>query len=556
MDDGSMTKGGRTPPYPYPTGSTPPRGTAASAPGEGVGLTTAVMDTATVVDDRYRVVRGIGAGTMGAVYEVEHLGFGRRLAMKVLHSQANRVESLRRRFEREAYSAGRLDDPRIVEVTDVGELPDGRPYIIMGLVAGTSLADEMNRGPIPVERAVQIAKGILEGLAHAHARGVVHRDLKPDNVMLVPGEPGVKLLDFGLARLIGPEAGRPITHAGAVFGTPRYMAPEQAMGEAAEPRSDLYSVGILLHEMITGRPLFPADTALEAMKQQMSEVPAELEVEDEGTFDADLLKFVVAKALKKHPSERFQDAKGFLGALETVMLPTDRRARWPRYVATAAVATLALVAIGFGFFRATGPNATVTSVQQAVRDGDVDEAMAAAESMVDRRPGSGTTWLAMALARRAEGDESGATQALGQSLRLEPSLADDPVLRSMVRGLVGVRSGELIHLLEELRHAPDPSWLPLLTELAQTARRPSERRLAWEGLEGIGQFGTLDPFSYLSNQLKRNPTVRCSIRSWYVTRIIALGDPRSRPIIEAETERPSRQRACMENELQAALDSF
>ncbi|MEL7372224.1 MAG: serine/threonine protein kinase, partial [Myxococcota bacterium] len=122
----------------------------------------AVVDNSTVVNDRYRIVRGIGSGTMGTVYEVEHLGFGRRLAMKVLHSQANQVESLRRRFEREAYSAGRLDDPRIVDVTDVGQLPDGRPYIIMGLVDGKPLTQEMERGPMPVANAVKIAKGILE----------------------------------------------------------------------------------------------------------------------------------------------------------------------------------------------------------------------------------------------------------------------------------------------------------------------------------------------------------------------------------------------------------
>ena len=509
------------------------------------------MDASTVVDDRYRIVRGIGAGTMGAVYEVEHLGFGRRLAMKVLHAQATQVESLRLRFEREAYSVGRLDDPRIVEVTDVGELPDGRPYIIMGLVEGISLSTEMAKGPMPVQRAVKIARAILEGLAHAHSRGVIHRDLKPDNVMLVAQEPGVKLLDFGLARLMGPENGAPLTHAGAVFGTPRYMAPEQAMGEQAEKRSDLYSVGILLHEMITGQPLFGAKTALEAMNQQLNQTPPRLKAQSDGTFDASLLAFVVGKALKKHPTDRFADAQGFIGALDTAMIPPTLSPKWPWFAAT-AVASLAIMAGGFLYW-SSAPHSGLASVQAEVRAGQMGRAEAVAERLVRRGPSQGTSWLAVAVVRRAKQDDVGAVEALAHALRLKPELADEPMLRSMVRGLVGARSPEVRYLLRELSEAPNPAWAPLLTELAQIARRPSERRQAWEALERIGDFGTLDPFTYLSDQLNRNPTVRCAIRAWYVTRLIHLEDERTRPIVEAEVARPRPQRACMEEELQAEL---
>ncbi|MEM7674645.1 MAG: serine/threonine-protein kinase [Myxococcota bacterium] len=515
-------------------------------------MTGAVVDASTVVNDRYRIVRGIGSGTMGTVYEVEHLGFGRRLAMKVLHSQANQVESLRRRFEREAYSAGRLNDPRIVDVTDVGQLPDGRPYIIMGLVDGRPLTQEMERGPMSVSRAVQIARGILEGLAHAHKRGVIHRDLKPDNVMLVSSEPNVKLLDFGLARLIGPKAGAPLTNAGAVFGTPRYMAPEQAMGEAAEARSDLYSVGILLYEMITGRPLFPADTALEAMRQQMSETPPPLVVQSDGTFDAKLLAFVVEKALKKHPDERFADANGFIGALDAVMIPPTPRRIWPWLVSAAAAAAIGMSIYAFERFAPPEGN-QIAAVQEAIRIGRVQEASDWVSSKVRREPGNGTNWLAMAVVRRAQNDDAGATRALAQTLRLQPTMVDEPVLRSMVRDLVSTRSTEVKHLLKELGEGPDPAWLPLLTELAQTARRLSERRRAWEVLETLGEYGTLDPFVYLSEQLERNPSKNCSIRAWYVRRLIALQDRRVKAIAAEEKARPRRQRACMEEELAAVL---
>ena len=514
----------------------------------------ALVDTATVIDDRYRVLRSIGSGTMGAVYEVEHIGFGRRLAMKVLHSQANRIESLRRRFEREAYSAGKLDDPRIVDVTDVGQLPDGRPYIIMALIEGTSLTEAMSNGPMSVPKAVGIARGILEALSHAHERGVIHRDLKPDNVMLVPTEPSVKLLDFGLARLVAPEQRGPLTRSGAVFGTPRYMAPEQAMGEAAEPRSDLYSVGILLHEMITGSPLFPSETALEAMQQQMSTVPPKLEVPPDPDYDAELLSFVVDKALKKQPTERFQDAHGFIGALDTVMMPQSRFGWWPW---AAGVAAVMLVA-GAGLLMldpAPPPAQTIdlSVVQEAVRAGAVTQASAAAEAMVNAYPQQGETWLAVALARRANHDDPGSTEALIQALRLDPGLADHPVLRSMVRNLVGASSEEVSRLLDELKEVPHREWLPLVTELAQTARRPSERRQAWEVLERLDDFGTLDPFAYLSEQLARNRTGRCQIRQWYIERLIRLDDERTRTILEGEMNRPRRQWVCMDELIQTAM---
>ena len=523
----------------------------------------AVVDNATVVDDRYRVIRAIGSGTMGTVYEVEHIGFGRRLAMKVLHSQANRVESLRRRFEQEAYSAGRLDDPRIVDVTDVGVLADGRPYIIMALIDGVPLTAEMSLGPMPVPRSVAIARGILEALAHAHDRGVVHRDLKPDNVMLVAGEPSVKLLDFGLARLMDPSPRGPITKAGAVFGTPRYMAPEQARGEGGEPRSDLYSVGVLLFEMIRGQPLFAADTALEAMQRQTTQPPELLVVPSDGTFDAGLLTIVVDKALKKHPADRFADAGAFITALDAVMMPTPKRRpnRWPSGLVAAGVVVLLAVVLAVGAFTAVRfigaepepEKPRLESVQAALREGAVARASAEAEALVGENPNSGPPWLALALARRAEGNEEGAARALAQALRLEPGLADDPILRSAVRDLVGSRSHEVNHLLHELIEAPKPEWQALLTELAQTARRPHERRRAWEALERLGDFGTLDPFTYLSEQLERNRTVKCSIRFWYVRRLIALGDPRVRPILHDELGRPRRQRACMMSELHAAL---
>src|SRR4051794_39249636 len=199
---------------------------------------------------------------MGAVYRVEHLMLKKELALKFLHAELGRLEEVARRFEREAEAAARLDHPNIVAVTDFGRTVDGMLFLVMELLQGQSLTatirpDGAGR-PMPVERALHIERQILRALEHAHASGIVHRDLKPDNIMLVvrDGERDVvKLLDFGIAKITAPQDGAPgeaLTQAGVVFGTPEYLSPEQAMGEDADQRADLYSAGIVLYEMLTG----------------------------------------------------------------------------------------------------------------------------------------------------------------------------------------------------------------------------------------------------------------------------------------------------------------
>ena len=206
---------------------------------------------------KYRIVRRIGVGGMGSVYEAKHAGLGTPLAIKVLLPQLARVPTVADRFRREAQVSATLKSAHVIQVTDVDQLPDGRPYLVMELLRGQSLQErlEQKKGGLSREEAVDIGLQILLGLESAHALGVVHRDLKPANVFL--DEQGVgrfaKLLDFGIAKVRASPEFQSLTRPGMVMGTPEYMAPEQAFSaDQADARSDLYSVGVMLYEMLSG----------------------------------------------------------------------------------------------------------------------------------------------------------------------------------------------------------------------------------------------------------------------------------------------------------------
>jgi serine/threonine-protein kinase len=227
----------------------------------------AKLSAGTLVDGRYEIVRLLSEGGMGAVYVVEHRFLRKQLALKVLHAELARDADALARFEREARAASRIDHPNVVRVTDFGRTEAGEPYLVMELLAGHTLADELTQGQhLPPGRARFIAVEVLRGLEEANLRGVVHRDLKPENVILVPGPESnvggeaVKVVDFGIAQL-RTDGDQRMTSTGAVMGTPLYMAPEQVRGQAdLDARVDVYAVGVMLYEMLAGRTPYEGDT--------------------------------------------------------------------------------------------------------------------------------------------------------------------------------------------------------------------------------------------------------------------------------------------------------
>ena len=232
-----------------------------------------------LVGQRYRVVRRLASGGMGEVYLATHVELGRPVALKVMHWELSSDPNFLARFKREAIATTRIGHQHIVDVLDFGQTNDGRTYFAMEHLDGQTLGQALLAGPMPVARAVNVIGQVARALAAAHARGVVHRDLKPDNVMLLqrPEQPDfVKVLDFGVAKVppASGEAGH--TMLGMVMGTPRYMAPEQARGLVVDARADIYSLGLIMYELLTGRPAIAAESIADALARQLAEPLAPL----------------------------------------------------------------------------------------------------------------------------------------------------------------------------------------------------------------------------------------------------------------------------------------
>ena len=239
-----------------------------------------VWTEGTVIRGKFRILRKIGQGGMGAVYEALHLRFNERRALKVMSPEVVSDPEFVKRFEREAILTRRLQHPNAVRVDDIEESEDGRPYIVMEFVEGHSLKRLIKEaGPLPVPRVCTIIKQVASALEAAHQLGMVHRDIKPDNIVLTPTPTGeqAKVLDFGIARLKESRLGETnLTATGVVIGTPQYMSPEQALGKRGDEldgRSDLYSLGCVMYEMLTGALPFAADTTLALLQAHAFQPP-------------------------------------------------------------------------------------------------------------------------------------------------------------------------------------------------------------------------------------------------------------------------------------------
>ncbi len=277
------------------------------------------------LDDRFTMIAKLGAGSMGAVYRAKQQAMGREVAVKILRSDKALDEAAKARFLREARATSLLASPHTVTVFDFGECPSGELYLAMELLEGESLGQRLTRVKrISAAAAVDTAKQALRSLAEAHAKGIVHRDLKPDNLFYARVTHGgdveevVKVLDFGIAKMLGQGGGEINaieTQAGTVFGTPRYMSPEQAQGKSLDGRSDLYSLGVLLYQMLTGRPPFTDDDAIIVMARHIKTAP---KPPREAAPDAAIppeLEAVVLRALSKDPTQRPATAEAFSAEL-------------------------------------------------------------------------------------------------------------------------------------------------------------------------------------------------------------------------------------------------
>jgi len=341
------------------------------------------VELGTIVAGRYRIVEPIARGGMGSIYRAEHLGLRKPVAVKLLHPLGDPDGQTAARFQREAFVSGQLAHPNIVSVIDFGVRDDGTFFLVMELLRGDTLRALIDReGALPWPRALHIARQVLRGLSHAHAQGVVHRDVKPANLFLTPTDDDpdiVKILDFGIAKLVASAAedGPPLTQVGIAVGTPTYLSPEQARGEDLGPTSDLYSLSVVLYEMLTGEPPFVADTPLEVLRAHIgAPVPPMAELAPSVQVPP-VLEALVRDGLAKRARDRIASAADYIARIDAVragaatpiegpavIVPRPATGRGARLILAAAL-VLAVVIVGLMATLTTGRAPQVTATAPA-----------------------------------------------------------------------------------------------------------------------------------------------------------------------------------------------
>lgn len=317
----------------------------------------------------YEVLSLLGVGGMGYVYEARHRALNKVYALKTIRADRMK-ETIWRRMQVEAQAIARMNHPNIVGIHNFG-MHDGRPFYVMDLLKGTSLAEKLKKGPLPIEQALQIIIEVCCGLNYAHKKGIIHRDIKPGNIILLQSADAsgatVKIVDFGIAKLAGTSDpnNQNLTSMGEIFGSPLYMSPEQCLSERTDARSDVYSVGCTLFETLTGQPPFRGNNQLQTMMLHQSEAAPTLAEKAQKQHFPDALELVLAKMLAKKPMERYQSLAAVVDDLEKISsgLETSEETVEANQVkknitiVVLAISLCTLIVAGFAFLAISGTTA-------------------------------------------------------------------------------------------------------------------------------------------------------------------------------------------------------
>lgn len=280
------------------------------------------------IEDRYRIEALVAMGGLAAVFRATRLGTGEDVAIKVLHPEIEGLPELIERFEREAVAGKHIFHPNVAAVHEIAQLDDGSWFLVQEFIRGKTLRALIHEGPIPALRAAKMARQLAAALNAAHDFGIVHRDVKPLNVMVLDGpDEQIQLIDFGLAKVplehlavAGEDARRSLTQAGVVVGTVAYLAPEVALGmRAIDRRSDLYALGLILYELLAGKHPFTATEPVALFKQHQNAVPSVISERSPGVTVPPALEAVVRRLIEKDPDARYQHARAVMVALDAVI---------------------------------------------------------------------------------------------------------------------------------------------------------------------------------------------------------------------------------------------
>jgi eukaryotic-like serine/threonine-protein kinase len=533
-----------------------------------------------VLGDRYRILARIGAGGMGAVYRALHTALKREVAVKVLLPDFGGKDEFVRRFVREAESASRLAHPNIVAVTDFGKTAEGLLFLVMELLDGVSLTSVIRQGAVPPSRALPILYQVLAGLGHAHAGGIIHRDLKPDNIMLVvrDGKPDVvKLLDFGIAKVTDPAGGEVLTQAGVIFGTPEYLSPEQALGDQVDARADLYAVGVIAFEMLTGRRPFESDEKVRIISMHLSHAVPRMADRNPAAAIPAPVEEAVLQALAKNREHRFASAQAFSAALEdaaqdatvarvsvphhpappgsaaTASGPNRWRSRALLAAGLAAVILVAAVTIvSVGRRGSSGrPVATaavppspapatgelagrIHGVEALLAAGDVVKARVALDQVLAENPRNGRVRYLLGRLAFAENRRSEALGSYREAIVLDAGFRGDPILiEHLGVALTDARIADAALDLA-IERVGRPA-VELLQKVANGTGDVGRRRRAANALVDLGETARVDHVALQIAELKKLGP--CEGRKPLVVALGDSGDLRALPALRAQRSR-------------------
>jgi serine/threonine-protein kinase len=547
-----------------------------------------------VIGERYRIVSRIGVGGMGAVYRAEHTLMRKDLAVKVLLPELGGKEEFARRFEREAESASRLAHPNIITVTDFGHTANGSLFLVMEYLAGDSLSQVIRQGAMPVERALHVVRQMLRALDHAHAAGVIHRDLKPDNIMLIEREGRrdvVKILDFGIAKVSQPTSGgEALTQAGVIFGTPEYLSPEQALGEAVDGRTDIYAAGVILYEMLAGRRPFESEDKVKIISMHLAHAPPRVRDVNPAVEIPVALEQVILQALEKSRENRFATATAFLTALDdseaaveesggvemgaTVpqialggagagpasasgVSPANPRLAssldglgrflsGPRGLATAVLLLIAIAGTAALVRRGTSKQHALTSVpakpappppglvdrlkkiETDLEEGSTGAARLALEHELSERPKDARIRYMLGRVAFAENKHADALAQYKEAIALDSGFRGDPVLLAHVdTALAEPKHAEAaLDLLIDRIGAPGAD---LLEKVANEGNDLPRRQRAATALAEMGKGDSVDRVGLAMLELKKAQT--CEEKKGFVEKLRDYGEPRALPAL-------------------------
>ncbi len=552
-----------------------------------------------VLDSKFRITEVLGFGGMGCVYLAEHVSIKRPVALKLLHPEVEGIDDVSLRFEREAFAIGRVDHPNCVNVSDFGRLEDGTLYMVLEVLDGVSLFELLVREHrIDWKRALHICRHVLSALACAHEAGIVHRDVKPENVILVEQDEDpdfAKILDFGIAKLFDganlPTGDPRLTQLGVTLGTPTYIAPEQAFGQPVDARADLYSLSVMLFEMITGEPPFDADEIVALLSMHATaEVPRMCDVAPDVRVPK-ALEALIRQGLEKKKEDRPASADVYIARLDVIaereaksrsvypegesglreipsivaghmrdsLAPFARvvkQRKTPTQIIATALTFLVLIGVFVFAFGSKGPGyLPARSRLPLVPQKHGPEAEAAAELLSQGRPNKAAAYLnehkkevreepyaQMVLGHAHASAQRSilALKAYETAVSLEPKLAKDELMRTNLTlildkkapGVVDAALGFIAVLAVDVG---DGDAEDELVRLASADEVRFRRQQAMVVAEDVGLGDRIDRLTSYTLDLRQGET--CADRKDAVANLRALGDKKAVPSLQAAQKR-------------------